>query len=444
MLRSTSVKNDIWKPVKLLARQSVEGPILHSSCNFRGDVVAVLTASNFSIFNNRELLYSISLDGGKKVHVTEDSSSIFVLTGEKLYCYNAWGEIKWEYDEIDNQTFISISKSGNNIALSKGNNLQVLNRFGDLKSNISFDSEILSYARKRLNTMNIILSIDAVNDLPTNTLNIESLQNIIANLNLTINDVDYDEQLLYENKLAIMQTHQEFLVFSSNLDNPLNTINDVLTNVNVNNILQKRIELDSLGNKSVIEEYVSLFNTKDILNKLSILNIEKEKIILSFSEKIINIINDDSYNTLGNGKLKQSIFLLKELDASAFNMGLHSNQNITGVNFTPIQLYNNLKNTIDDRVVVIINDINDKIINSNENIDLHKLISILVNLDNENIELFDSDIYSNLLSRYNVAINHVRASVDLLIDEWEELKINPELWEKQEYCNKLCQIKSGR
>ena len=295
------------------------------------------------------------------------------------------------------------------------------------------DSEILSYARKRLNTMNIILSIDAVNDLPTNTLNIESLQNIIANLNLTINDVDYDEQLLYENKLAIMQTHQEFLVFSSNLDNPLNTINDVLTNVNVNNILQKRIELDSLGNKSVIEEYVSLFNTKDILNKLSILNIEKEKIILSFSEKIINIINDDSYNTLGNGKLKQSIFLLKELDASAFNMGLHSNQNITGVNFTPIQLYNNLKNTIDDRVVVIINDINDKIINSNENIDLHKLISILVNLDNENIELFDSDIYSNLLSRYNVAINHVRASVDLLIDEWEELKINPELWEKQEY-----------
>jgi hypothetical protein len=156
MLRSTSVKNDIWKPVKLLARQSVEGPILHSSCNFRGDIVAVLTASNFSIFNNRELLCSISLNGGKKLHVTGDASSIFVLTDEKLYCYNTWGEIKWEYDEIDNQTFISISKSGNNIALSKGNNLQVLNRFGNLKSNISFDSEILSLSQSSNKTIVVL------------------------------------------------------------------------------------------------------------------------------------------------------------------------------------------------------------------------------------------------------------------------------------------------
>ena len=156
MLRSTSVKNDIWKPVKLLARQSIEGPILHSSCNFRGDIVAVLTASGFSIFNNRELLDSILLDGGKKVHVTDDASSIFVLTDEKLYCYNVWGEIKWEYNEIDDQTLISLSKSGNNIALSKGNNLQVLNRFGDLKADISFDSGILSLSQSPNKTVVVL------------------------------------------------------------------------------------------------------------------------------------------------------------------------------------------------------------------------------------------------------------------------------------------------
>ena len=161
MLRSTSVKNEIWKPVKLLARQSVEGPILDSSCNFKGDVVAVLTVSNFSIFNNRELLYSISLDGGKEVYVTEDASSIFVLTNKKLYCYNAWGEIKWKYGEIDNQTFISISKSGNNIALSKGNNLQILNRFGDLKSNISFDSKILSLSQSP-NKTSVVLTLNSI------------------------------------------------------------------------------------------------------------------------------------------------------------------------------------------------------------------------------------------------------------------------------------------
>ena len=156
MLRSTSVKNDRWKPVKLLARQSIEGPILHSSCNFRGDIVAVLTASGFSIFNNRELLDSFLLDGGKKLHVTDDASSIFVLTDEKLYCYSVWGEIKWEYDEIDNQTLISLSKSGNNIALSKGSNVQFLNRFGDLKSNISFDSEILSLSQSPNKTIAVL------------------------------------------------------------------------------------------------------------------------------------------------------------------------------------------------------------------------------------------------------------------------------------------------
>ncbi len=156
MLRSTSVKNDIWKPVKLLARQSIEGPIIHSSCNYRGDVVAVLTASGFSIFNNRELLVSISLNGGKKLCVTEDTSSIFVLTDEKLYCYNAWGEIKWEYNGIDNQTLISISKFGNSIVLSKGNSLQILDRFGDLKSNISFDSEILSLSQSPKKTIVVL------------------------------------------------------------------------------------------------------------------------------------------------------------------------------------------------------------------------------------------------------------------------------------------------
>ena len=74
MLRSTSVKNDIWKPVKLLARQSIKGPIINSSCNFRGDVVAVLTASGFSIFNNRELLDFISLSGGKKLYAAEKAA----------------------------------------------------------------------------------------------------------------------------------------------------------------------------------------------------------------------------------------------------------------------------------------------------------------------------------------------------------------------------------
>tara|TARA_Y100000588_G_C14103900_1_gene860052 strand:- start:944 stop:1126 length:183 start_codon:yes stop_codon:yes gene_type:complete len=43
MLRSTSIKLDSWKPVKLLARQSVDDKILSISCDLKGDVVAALT-----------------------------------------------------------------------------------------------------------------------------------------------------------------------------------------------------------------------------------------------------------------------------------------------------------------------------------------------------------------------------------------------------------------
>ena len=95
MLRSTSVKNDLWKPVKLLARQTLDGKVIDSSCSSNGDLVVVLTDSNVNIFSNRELIEKLDLKSGKAVHVTKDANSIFVLTSEKLFCYNNWGKIKW-------------------------------------------------------------------------------------------------------------------------------------------------------------------------------------------------------------------------------------------------------------------------------------------------------------------------------------------------------------
>ena len=71
MLRSTSIKNDQWKPVKLLARQTLDSKVLDSSCSSSGDLVGVLTESDVNIFSNRELIGTINMEGGKSIHVTD-------------------------------------------------------------------------------------------------------------------------------------------------------------------------------------------------------------------------------------------------------------------------------------------------------------------------------------------------------------------------------------
>jgi hypothetical protein len=59
MLRSTSIKKDLWKPVKLLARQPIDGMVIGLSSNREGDTVSVLSHTGISIFNNRELVEQI-------------------------------------------------------------------------------------------------------------------------------------------------------------------------------------------------------------------------------------------------------------------------------------------------------------------------------------------------------------------------------------------------
>jgi len=171
MLRSTSVKNDSWKPVKLLARQTLDSPIIDSSCSSNGDLVAVLTDSNINIFSNRELIETVELESGKSIHVTEDANSIFVLAFEKLVCYNSWGKIKWESKEVDDSSNFSVSKSGE-VIISKKSNLQILDRFGDLMSEIVLDSDILSISQSGKNvvaltdnTLNIFQNPDHINNV---------------------------------------------------------------------------------------------------------------------------------------------------------------------------------------------------------------------------------------------------------------------------------------
>ena len=147
MLRSTSIKNDQWKPVKLLARQTLDSKVIDSSCSSSGDLVGVLTESYVNIYSNRELIETINVEGGKSIHVTEDATSILVLSSEKLTCYTNWGKIKWEAKEVDHNSNFSVSTSGERILLFRSNKLQIVNRFGDIDTETTFDSNIISVSQ---------------------------------------------------------------------------------------------------------------------------------------------------------------------------------------------------------------------------------------------------------------------------------------------------------
>ena len=97
MLRSTSIKKDSWKPVKLLARQTVSSPIISIDCDSKGDVSVALSESELNIFTNRELLKNIKIENGRSVIVTNDSKLIIVLLEKEFFCYDSWGQKQWEY-----------------------------------------------------------------------------------------------------------------------------------------------------------------------------------------------------------------------------------------------------------------------------------------------------------------------------------------------------------
>ena len=62
MLRSTSVKQESWKPVKLLAKQPVKDKILSLECDLEGKIAVALTSTSMNIFNDRELLSVVDID----------------------------------------------------------------------------------------------------------------------------------------------------------------------------------------------------------------------------------------------------------------------------------------------------------------------------------------------------------------------------------------------
>ena len=163
MLRSTSVKQESWKPVKLLAKQPVKDKILALECDLEGKIAVVLTTNSINIFNERELLKVVNIEGGSQLHVSSFLENIYVLNSEKLYCFDYWGNQKWEYLSEGLIDDFVVAPSGKNVVLRGEKFLTFLNRFGDVEWDHNFsESTINMHYTKRgdflVSTTNSIFS----------------------------------------------------------------------------------------------------------------------------------------------------------------------------------------------------------------------------------------------------------------------------------------------
>ena len=143
MLRSTSVKQESWKPVKLLAKQPVKDKILSLECDLEGKIAVALTSTSMNIFNDRELLNVVDIDGGYELKISSDLENIFVLSSKKLFCFDYWGNLKWEYISDGLIDDFALDPLGKNIVLRGEKFVVFLNRFGDFEWDYNFPEYFL-------------------------------------------------------------------------------------------------------------------------------------------------------------------------------------------------------------------------------------------------------------------------------------------------------------
>ena len=179
MLRSTSIKIDSWKPVKLLARQSVKDDIVALSCDLKGDVAAIITKSSLTIFTNRELLDSVPLKRGRQIHISDNAERILVLTADALLCYDYWGQIKWIYRGVDSNSQFCINNDGTKIVLSESNSLKVLSRFGEVSWDSTFEDKIRDFVFSPNNSL-VVSTISGLFLIETDNKIVELNSNFVA------------------------------------------------------------------------------------------------------------------------------------------------------------------------------------------------------------------------------------------------------------------------
>ena len=169
MLRSTSVKQESWKPVKLLAKQPVKDKVLCLECDLEGKIAVALTATSLNIFNERKLLNVVDIDGGYSLKISSSLENIFVLNSKKLACFDYWGNLKWEYNSDGLVDYFELDPLGKNIVLRGEKFVIFLNRFGDFEWDYNFSEYIIDMQYTTsgtflISTINQIYSLSSRNN----------------------------------------------------------------------------------------------------------------------------------------------------------------------------------------------------------------------------------------------------------------------------------------
>jgi len=178
MLRSTSLKNDSWKPVKLLARQSVESKLIDICLDSNSDKVFALSNDCLRIFSNHQLLDSVSLDDAKKIANSVSSGRNIIQTASNLFCFDSWGKKEWEFSQVNSDSQLSFDSNKDLSLLTESNNLILLDSYGELIFESHFESKILDSAFSP--SAEILVSTESGLFLISRNWEIKSLQPDVA------------------------------------------------------------------------------------------------------------------------------------------------------------------------------------------------------------------------------------------------------------------------
>lgn len=124
--------DDKYKPVRIQAKQKVNGEIISLDCDKKGQKIVASTNTHTYFFIDRNLVETIEKEGIKQVIFSRDGSRVLLICFNGIYSYDAWGNERWAHNTEEDIHSAVFSKSGSFLAVSEGKNLLLLDKEGSI------------------------------------------------------------------------------------------------------------------------------------------------------------------------------------------------------------------------------------------------------------------------------------------------------------------------
>ena len=134
------VLDEKYKPVRIQAKQKVNGEIISLACDKTGQKVVASTNTHTYFFLDRALVETIEKEGIKQVIFSRDGSRVILICFNGIYSYDAWGNERWAYKTEEDIHSAVFSKNSTHLAVSEGKNLLLLDKEGSIISRKTSDN----------------------------------------------------------------------------------------------------------------------------------------------------------------------------------------------------------------------------------------------------------------------------------------------------------------